>query len=144
MAGGDSKGIQTGLVLCWGTHLSVETHIFSSIFTNTCCLGEEPRRQISEDQYWSCQNAAKIRRAEVCHQERWICTHSPFIRELSGENSKFTCSLHVAGGVRSLSLKISQTVFYNLLSLAAPLAWGRLSKHKQTRYWTVSGKTFSI
>lgn len=55
-----------------------------------------------------------------------------------------TYSSLVAGGMRNMSLKVSQTVFCHLLSLAGPLAWERLSKHNQTRYWTFSGKTLHL
>lgn len=49
--------------------------------------GEKARGQISEDQHRSCQNAAKSGRAEVCHKKWWLCSHSPFICELSGQDS---------------------------------------------------------
>lgn len=41
------------------------------------------------------------------------------------------------------SLRVSQT-FYHSLSPAAPLTWGWLNKHEQTRNWTIWGKTISI
>ena len=70
---------------CVWIYPTMEIHIFFFLIT-MYCLGEKPRGEISEDQYWSCQNAAKIRWVEVYHQERWIRTHSPFISELSGQD----------------------------------------------------------
>lgn len=103
------------------------------------CLGEKPRREISENQYWSCQNATKIRWAEVCHQERWICTHSPFISELSGQNGGVSLYLHMPGpGVKN-TVAFSQTLSITCPSPAAPLTWGRSSKHKQTENWALLG-----
>lgn len=54
-------------------------------------IGEKTRGQIPEDQYRSGQNATKSRRAEVCYQKWWLCSHSPFICELSGQDSFFFC-----------------------------------------------------
>lgn len=83
--GRHSKGIQARLVLCRDIPYNGSTYIYFFLIT-MYYLGEKPRGEISEDQYRSCQNAAKIRWVEVCHQERWIRTHSPFIGELSGQD----------------------------------------------------------
>lgn len=71
---------------CVGIYPTMEVHIYFFFLITMYYLGEKPRGEISEDQYRSCQNAAKIRWVEVCHQERWIRTHSPFIGELSGQD----------------------------------------------------------
>ena len=44
---------------CVGIYPAMEVHIY--FFSHMHYLGEKPRGEISEDQYRSCQNAAKIR-----------------------------------------------------------------------------------